>query len=61
MRVYQIKKVQHNTKSDLTMAEETTASTLLTRFKGYLKEAPFFCKIIELVKMHVIAILNKNF
>ncbi|XP_029676033.1 uncharacterized protein LOC115243305 isoform X2 [Formica exsecta] len=31
------------------MAEETTASTLLTRLKGYLKEAPFFCKIIELI------------
>lgn len=31
------------------MAEETTASTLLTRLKKHLKEAPFFCKIIELI------------
>ncbi|KAL0107166.1 hypothetical protein PUN28_015588 [Cardiocondyla obscurior] len=32
------------------MAEETSSvSNLLTRLKGYLKEAPFFCKIIELV------------
>jgi len=33
------------------MAEEiNSASSLFTRLKGYLKEAPFFCKIIELVK-----------
>ncbi|XP_070165655.1 uncharacterized protein [Polyergus mexicanus] len=31
------------------MAEEITASNLSTRLKGYLKEAPFFCKIIELI------------
>ncbi|KYM76822.1 hypothetical protein ALC53_12711 [Atta colombica] len=32
------------------MAEETSSRpSLLTRMKGYLKEAPFFCKIIELV------------
>jgi len=43
------------------MAEETSASTLLTRLKGYLKEAPFFCKIIELVRMQIIAILNNDF
>lgn len=39
------------------MAEETSsASSLLTRLKGYLKEAPFFCKIIELVKPLIITI-----
>ncbi|CAL1687148.1 unnamed protein product [Lasius platythorax] len=31
------------------MPEETSASTLLTRLKGHLKETPFFCKIIELI------------
>lgn len=39
------------------MAEETSsAPSLLTRLKGHLKEAPFYCKIIELVKPLVIAI-----
>lgn len=39
------------TKCDLKMAEETSSRpSLFTRMKGYLKEAPFFCKIIELVK-----------
>lgn len=32
------------------MAEETSSTPrLITRLKGYLKEAPIFCKIIELV------------
>ncbi|XP_020286073.1 uncharacterized protein LOC109855837 [Pseudomyrmex gracilis] len=33
------------------MPEETTtaASSFFTRLKGYLKKAPFFCKIVELI------------
>lgn len=40
------------------MAEESTAATSLSlRLQKYLKEAPFFCKIVELVRLLVIIIL----
>lgn len=37
------------------MPEETTTtvSSLATRLKKHLKEVPFFCKIIELVRLRI--------
>lgn len=41
------------------MAEETTATpSFVSRMKKYLKEVPFFCKIIELVRLFVVTIFH---
>lgn len=40
--------------------EEGNTTTISSRLKGYLRETPFFCKIIELVSEHHKSPYNNN-